>query len=132
MPPEPDRLATAIENLAHAIEGNTQEMKALRDTIDDLRIEYQYAIRNSECPYLVEAKQAALQIPETLACANCDVDSPSSLAAALQEGWTRLCRDDGSGWNYLGVCPSCQEEEREEERRARERASEEEDQKGLF
>jgi hypothetical protein len=46
-------------------------------------------------------------IPETIACARCDTDSPPSLATALQEGWTDLCRDDGTGWNYLGICPEC-------------------------
>ena len=144
-----DRLADAIDTLAGAIEGNTQEMKALRDAIDDLRTEYVHAIRNSECPYLAEASKVrrvlpsfplddalemelspdqicraiaegvttavglrriekntrANEIPETIACARCDADSPASLAAALQEGWTDLCRDDGPGWNYLGICP---------------------------
>lgn len=52
-------------------------------------------------------------LPETIACAHCDADSPSSLAAALQEGWTRLQRDDGPGWNYLGVCPECNSKENE-------------------
>ena len=152
-----DRLADAIDTLAGAIEGNTQEMKALRDAIDDLRTEYVHAIHNSECPYLAEAtkvrqilpsfplddalemnltpdqiRQAIAEgvttamglrrieknsraddIPETIACARCDVDSPLSLAAALQEGWTDLCRDDGAGWNYLGLCPECQARENE-------------------
>ena len=133
-----------------------QEMKALRDAIDDLRTEYIHAIRNAECPYLAEAKAVrhilpsfplddALEmeltpdqirqtvaegvttavglrriekntrsdaIPETIACSRCDVDSPASLAAALQEGWTDLVRDDGAGWNYLAICPECQAEER--------------------
>ena len=55
----------------------------------------------------IEANTRADQIPETIACIYCDVDSPSSLAAARQEGWTRLERDDGAGWNYLGLCPEC-------------------------
>jgi hypothetical protein len=158
MTPDPDRLANCIETLASAIEGNTQEMKALRDAIDDLRTEYVHAIRNSECPYLAEAKDlrrilpsfpldAALEmdltpdqirqaiaegvttavglrriekntrsdeVAETIACARCDADSPPSLAAALQEGWTDLCRDDGAGWNYLGICPKCQAQEHAE------------------
>ena len=56
----------------------------------------------------IEANSRADQIPETIACAHCDADSPESLAAALQDGWTRLQRDDGTGWNYLGICPECQ------------------------
>jgi hypothetical protein len=152
---EADRLADAIDTLASAVEGNMQEMKALRDAIDDLRTEYVHAIRNAECPYLAEAKAVrrllpsfplddalemeltpdqirqavaegvttavglrriekntrADEIPESLACARCDIDSPPSLAAALQDGWTDLIRDDGASWNYLGICPQCQAQE---------------------
>jgi hypothetical protein len=151
-PDHSDRVAEVLDRLASAIEGNTQEMKALRDAIDDLRIEYEHAVRNGNCPYLAEAeslcryaqemelteaqvRQAeedgvktllglrrtekntrADQVPETIACAHCDVDSPDGLAAALQEGWTRLERDDGASWNYLGVCPDCQQRELQEER----------------
>lgn len=145
-PKHEDRLADSLDTLAGAIASNTCEMKVLREAIDDLRISYEHAVRNAECPYLAEAAlkrarpafplddaletglvQSATgeggttdlglrrietnarsdEIPETIACAVCDVDSPPSLAAALQEGWTRLQRDDGPGWNYLGVCPVC-------------------------
>jgi hypothetical protein len=44
---------------------------------------------------------------ETLACAECDIDSPNSLAVAIQQGWTRLQYDDALGHNYLGMCPDC-------------------------
>ena len=60
----------------------------------------------------IEKNTRSDAIPETIACSRCDADSPASLAAALQEGWTDLVRDDGAGWNYLGVCPECQAEER--------------------
>ncbi len=56
----------------------------------------------------VEKNTRADEIAETIACTHCDAVSPESLAAALQEGWTGLCRDDGPRWNYLGVCPECQ------------------------
>jgi hypothetical protein len=56
----------------------------------------------------IEKNTRAEEVPESIACAYCDADSPESLAEALQEGWTRLQRDDGPGWNYLGVCPACQ------------------------
>ncbi len=156
-PNDPDHLAASIDNLASAIEGNTGEMKALRDAIDDLRISYEHAVRNSDCPYLTEAqtvrsilpsfplddalemgltaeqiRQAIAEgvttamglrrieknargeeIPESIACAHCDASSPPSLSAALEEGWTDLCCDDGPGWNYLGICPECQAQENE-------------------
>lgn len=155
MPPDSDRLADSLETLASAIGGNTQEVKALRDAIDDLRVSYEHAVRNADCPYLAEAatirrvlpsfplddalemgltpeqiqraiaegvttvvglrriekNSRADEIPETIACTHCDVDSPPSIAAALQKGWTDLCREDGLGWNYLGVCPECQAQE---------------------
>jgi len=152
-----DRLAATLDALAGAIGGNTSEMKALRDAIDDLRISYEHAVRNADCPYLAEVSavkralpslplddaaettlnldhlQRAIaegvatalglrrieknarsdEIPESIACAYCDVGSPNSLAAALQEGWTRLQRDDGPSWNYLGICPQCQAHQEE-------------------
>jgi len=61
----------------------------------------------------IEANSRSAAVPETLACARCDADSPSSLAAALQEGWINLCRDDGRGWNYLGLCSQCRTEDDE-------------------
>jgi hypothetical protein len=63
----------------------------------------------------IEKNTRSDAIPETIACAHCDADSPESLAAALQEGWTDLCRDDGPGWNYLGVCPECRAQEQAED-----------------
>lgn len=56
-------------------------------------------------------------VPETIACIYCDVDSPPSLAVAREEGWARLDRDDGAGWNFLGVCPDCLRRETEDDRR---------------
>lgn len=175
-PARSQRLADSLESLASVIASNTQEMKALRDAIDDLRMEYVHAIRNAECPYLAEAtkvrhvlpsfplddalemeltpeqiRQAmaegvatavglrriekntrADEVPETIACARCDVDSPASLAAALQEGWIDLCRDDGPSWNYLGVCPACQERELAGETAARGDELDADKQKNLF
>ena len=68
-------------------------------------------IRDIMAGLLEDKVEQSDAISETIACARCDADSPPSLAAALQEGWTDLCRDDGLGWNYLGVCPQCRAEE---------------------
>lgn len=59
----------------------------------------------------VEKNTRADEVPETIACARCDADSPESLVAAIRQGWTELCRDVGPGWNYLGVCPESQAQE---------------------
>ena len=61
----------------------------------------------------IEVNSQPVKVPETIACARCDASSPQSLAAALQEGWTGLCRDDGPGWNYLEICRNCQAQEDE-------------------
>jgi hypothetical protein len=58
-----------------------------------------------------------LGVEESLACFECDVDSPPSLAAAIQAGWESLQADfDGLGWNYLGLCPECVIREREQDK----------------
>lgn len=50
-------------------------------------------------------------VPESIACTYCDCDSPESLEEAAKAGWSELIRDDGIGWNYLGICPECQADE---------------------
>jgi len=86
---------------------------------------------SSSTPLAANTGQAICsdEVPETIACARCDVDSPASLAAALQEGWVALCRDDGIGWNYLGICPECQAQENAT---ANQDAIQTDDQKRLF
>lgn len=47
-------------------------------------------------------------IPFTLSCVDCDVDSPPSYDAAVQSGWTCIqFAPDGLSENYLGFCPEC-------------------------
>jgi hypothetical protein len=84
-----DRLADCIENLASAIKGNTQEMKALRDAMDDLRTEYVHAIRNSECPYLTEAQAVRRILPSFPLDDALEMDlTPDQIRQAVAEGVT--------------------------------------------
>lgn len=46
-------------------------------------------------------------VPLSLACTECDIDSPSSLAEAAVGGWRRIVYDDGCWWNFLGICGEC-------------------------
>ena len=86
---ESDRLADAIETLASAIEGNTGEMKALRDAIDDLRTSYEYAVRNSECPYLAEANTVRRILPSFPLDDALDMElTPDQIRRAIAEGVT--------------------------------------------
>ena len=47
-------------------------------------------------------------IPFTLSCIDCDVDSPRSYDEAVHSGWTTIqFTPDGLSENYLGICPEC-------------------------
>jgi hypothetical protein len=101
--------------------GLIDELKAVRDSVEELYLLLDHIWRNRqelhdilEAEDRLESAQGGEHVPETIACAWCDVDSPDSLAAALEEGWIDLCCDDGAGWNYLGVCPECQAKDRGE------------------
>jgi hypothetical protein len=84
-----DHLADAIEDLASAVQGNTDEMKALRDAIDDLRTEYVHAIRNSECPYLAEAKAVRQILPSFPLDDALEMElTPEQIRQAIAEGVT--------------------------------------------
>ncbi len=115
--------------------GLIDELKAVRDSVEELYVLLDHIWRNRKELYDIleeiaedrtESSQEGESIPETIACAWCDVNSPDSLAAALEEGWTDLCCDDGPGWNYLGVCPECQAQENEKAK------NKEKDQRRLF
>jgi len=112
MTPNRSHLADTIETSADELVG---ELKAVRDSVEELYILLDHIWRNrDELRDIIESLPETRKpesVPETIACVDCDADSPDSLAAALEQGWTRLQRDDGTGWNYLGVCPECQEQE---------------------
>ena len=124
-----DELIDAIGVLAGQVREQGDQfveyIRSLQETIEDLRTEIQHAVRNvlpefqlksmttdpTDPQWAAKLNRWSDTIPETLACAECDCDSPDSLAAALQDGWTELSRDDGPRWNYLGLCPKCVERE---------------------
>lgn len=98
-------------------------LNVLEDTLHGVRSELTWIISNRDdfrppVPVITRmpkkasdpewgAKLAAINKPETIACTDCDAESPDSLAVALAQGWTELAPDDGAGWNYLGLCPDC-------------------------
>src|SRR4051794_18475902 len=95
-------------------------LRILQELVTETREEVELAARNHQLIRLnripsnmqewalrLLAEKEAEKIVESIACSGCDCDSPDSLAAALQEGWTELSRDDGYGWNYIGLCPRC-------------------------
>lgn len=120
--PEQDRIADAVDRL-------TQRIQVVDDTLTDILHEVKWVLQNHVNVRMIDQMPAdpadqewasklsqmnpsnsSSSIPESLACSECDADSPPSLAAALQEGWSDLIRDDGPMWNYLGICPACQAE----------------------
>ncbi len=47
-------------------------------------------------------------VPFSLSCAECDVDSPDTYEDALDGGWTRIQYfPQGVAENFLGLCPVC-------------------------
>ena len=109
--------------LTQAVDRLTEMLSVVEDTLSQIKGEIAWILNNREelklpVPVITRmpkkasdpewgAKLAALNKPESIACTDCDADSPDSLAVALHEGWTELTPDNGVGWNYLGLCPDC-------------------------
>jgi hypothetical protein len=116
--PSPDP-AAEIE-LASAIHRLTDMLGIVDETLRDIKDSMAWVINNRD-EFLahqgaqttpIEMRQrAATDKPEIIACTDCDTDSPRSLAAALQAGWSELALHDGPEWNYIGLCPDCLERE---------------------
>ena len=51
------------------------------------------------------------EVPFIMMCAcDCGCDAGMEIESARQavaEGWTEIQPHDGHSWNYLGVCPEC-------------------------
>jgi hypothetical protein len=124
---EEKRSADAFNNLASEIadvrDHLRDDLRGLQDAIDDLRTEIQWAARQIVPGFQFKSMatdptdrrwaQKLNDRPESIACMECDLDSPGSLATALQAGWINLQPDDGPGWNYLGLCPDCRKHQDE-------------------
>jgi hypothetical protein len=116
---EQERLAEAVNKLA-------EELRLIREVLDETKTELEWLARN-EKDYLSAIADAVEELrgeylarvrweqrpnphlcsAETIACANCDTDSPTSLAHAVREGWSRFQADDSTECDYLGICPDC-------------------------
>jgi hypothetical protein len=47
-------------------------------------------------------------VPFSLSCVDCDVDSPATFNEAIRAGWTEICFvPESPAENYLGLCPEC-------------------------
>jgi hypothetical protein len=115
--PSPDSAAT---DLASAIHRLTDMLGIVDDTLRGIKGNITWIINNrEEFPALQGAqltqtgieRRLTVDKPEIIVCTDCDTDSPSSLASALQAGWSELAPHDGPGWNYIGLCPACLENE---------------------
>jgi hypothetical protein len=105
------KLDSTIEEQTREIHTLGERIQVVTDILEELLIEIQHALRNATTVAQCRPPRCSDEVPESIACMFCDADSPGSLAKAIQEGWIDLCRDDGLGWNYLGTCPQCQEQE---------------------
>src|SRR5689334_19747276 len=112
-----DALTEEIRQQGHHL---IEYIRSMQESIEDLRTEIQHAIRNllpefqlrsmakdpCDPQWAQKLNKHSEQIAESVHCFECDAQM-DSLAKALQNGWTELCRDDGESWNYLGLCPAC-------------------------
>jgi hypothetical protein len=113
------------------------ELKGVRQAAEELHTLLDHVWRNREelADLLNGGPQGTTEMPESIACSNCDIQAPPSIAAALREGWIEIeCDPDGLGYNYVGFCPNCQQAEYEEAlaNAVREPVSKPDEQKSLF
>jgi hypothetical protein len=95
------------------IESFLEELKSTRDSVEQLYLVLDHMDRNrDEIRDLLESRDRE---GEVVCCVNCDADA-YSLSEAIQNGWTRLQHDPADGWDYLGICPTCLQEEAAQER----------------
>jgi hypothetical protein len=102
-----ETLSDGIDRLVRSVEEATTVAHTISQQLEELRQDLTHAIRNHGAEWKAEGRTSVGSIVESIACASCDVDSPPSLAAAVEEGWQELTKDDGPSWNYLGQCPAC-------------------------
>lgn len=57
---------------------------------------------------MTDVSQLPRDVPFSISCYDCDIDSPDSLDEALAAGWTEIqYTPDGLAENFLGFCPEC-------------------------
>lgn len=114
MTPNRSRLADTIETSADGIVG---ELKAVRDSVEELYILLDHIWRNREEIHdIFTIEKRTEETNEVVCCVHCDA-SHSSLSEAVKDGWTSLQHDPADGWDYLGICGDCQRDEVEQDRK---------------
>lgn len=105
-----------------AVESLLAEVKALRDGTEELLILLSHIWQQRDD---LRFKLSTIftgcgreVVEETLACYECDTESPPSLAQALVDGWIdlQLAAAADVGVNFAGWCPACQRLHEETER----------------
>jgi hypothetical protein len=123
-----------LDSLEPEVEKLTEEVRVLRQAIDEFRVDFTHLLRNLPDnlppPYghlatlaesfglehVIDHDQDATS--ESLCCHECDTDSPSSVAQALHDGWIDIsCAEEAYGTTFVGWCPSCQKTYDEEHQR---------------
>ena len=112
-----DHLADTVETSADELVG---ELKAVRDSVEELYILLDHVWRNREELHDILAgiiERRTEESHEVTCCVHCDTFYPS-VAEAIKAGWTSLQHDPAEGWDYLGICPHCQRDQVEQQRLA--------------
>lgn len=55
---------------------------------------------------MIDLSELPRDVPFSLSCCDCDIDSPDTLEEAIAAGWTSIqYTPDGLAENFLGYCP---------------------------
>ena len=74
------------------------------------------SVVDSACRFAIQLASGMLKnkstssddVPFSLSCVDCDVDSPATFDEAIRAGWTRIrFVPESPAENYLGLCPEC-------------------------
>lgn len=122
-----DRAHELAEGLLQWMNGGgfppeTSAVDTIADTVHNERprsfgSEWNRAVAQAACRYTLDLANQVLSdpngiprgVPFSLACCECDVESPDSYQEAVDDGWTDIRFVPQSlAENFIGLCPRCQ------------------------
>jgi hypothetical protein len=109
-----DRLADTIDS---ASGGLIEELKSVRDAVEELYLLLDHVVRNREELYDILAaitEKKAEESGEATSCIHCNAFCPT-VAEAVKAGWVSLQHNPSEDWDYLGICANCQKDVVEQE-----------------
>lgn len=103
-----DKIVDAIKQFTKTVD---QRLEILGDEASRLADECKWMVNQLRDLFGRRPIARQREIHEIVTCSGgCD-ETIDSVVDAVREGWTELLADpDGTSWDFLGVCPSCNEQ----------------------